>query len=121
MFIKALVVDFSHIDINTSSSTSSPIFASLDDIFIILEEKIVEYFPHLEYDLTHNTLIIQNNNFIANDTISFADYIEEGKFLKAFLLEHHLANENNYKTFFSLQKRELDVCNSEMEQANEQE
>lgn len=109
MFIKALMVDFSQVKNDK------------EDIFIKLEELISESLPDLEYDFLEDSIILYRNNYINNDSISFIDYLEEGKILKNFLIENDIANENNYKQFFSLQKRELDIYNSEIEQANEQE
>lgn len=109
MFIKALMVDFSQVKNDK------------EDIFIKLEELISEFLPELEYDFLEDSIILYRNNYINNDSISFVNYFEEGKILKNFLIENDIANENNYKQFFSLQKRELDIYHSKIEQANEQE
>lgn len=92
-----------------------------EGIFIKLEELISEFLPELEYDFLEDSIILYRNNYINNDNVSFVNYLEEGKILKNFLIENDIANENNYKQFFSLQKRELDIYHSEIEQINEQE
>lgn len=93
----------------------------LEDIFVKLEETISDSFPDIAYDFSLKQCILYRNEYINNENISFSDYLEEGKMLKNFLIENNLATENNYKKFFSLEKRELDIYDSEIGQTNEQE
>lgn len=113
MFIKALVVDFAGVE-NIEENM-------LEDIFVKLEETISDSFPDIAYDFSLKQCILYRNEYINNENISFSDYLEEGKMLKNFLIENNLATENNYKKFFSLEKRELDIYDSEIGQTNEQE
>lgn len=77
------------------------------DIFAILEEKFLTLGDDLIYDFSSNEIIVYRQKFIDNEAISFVDYMEEWKILKNFLLENHLATEENYKNFFSLKKENL--------------
>lgn len=72
----------------------------------ILEEELLGLWKNYIYDFSSNEFFIYNEDFINNDAITFADYNDEGKILKNFLIETGIATIDTYKNFFSLKKQE---------------
>lgn len=70
-----------------------------------LEEQILALNWGFEYQIEENFIIIFNQNYKNNEKINFTDYIEVGKILKNFLIENNLANNENYKNFFKIEKK----------------
>lgn len=70
-----------------------------------LEEQISALNWGFEYQIEENFIIIFNQNYKNNEKINFTDYIEVGKILKNFLIENNLANNENYKNFFKIEKK----------------
>lgn len=70
-----------------------------------LEEQISALNWGFEYQIEENLIIIFNQNYKNNEKINFTDYIEVGKILKNFLIENNLANNENYKNFFKIEKK----------------
>lgn len=70
-----------------------------------LEEQISALNWGFEYQIEENLIIIFNQNYKNNEKINFTDYIEAGKILKNFLIENNLANNENYKNFFKIEKK----------------
>lgn len=70
-----------------------------------LEEQILALNWGFEYQIEENLIIIFNQNYKNNEKTNFTDYIEVGKILKNFLIENNLANNENYKNFFKIEKK----------------
>lgn len=92
-FINCLKIDLKNVELNEK----------LQEKILLLEEKLLKN-ENLELDISEKNIIIFNKKYIDNDKISFIDYIEEWKILKDFLIENNLANTENYKNFFKMQK-----------------
>lgn len=94
MFIKSLSLSCSK-DFILSESFSD----QLEEIFL--------EFPDLEYEIQETKILVWNENFLNNENISFADYLEAGKILKNFGIQNGLFAEESYKKFFKIEKLEL--------------
>ncbi len=92
MFIKTLSLHF-------SESISS------NDFSDVLEEAFLEL-PDLQYEIQATKILVWNENFLNNENISFADYLEAGKILKNFGIQNELFTEEDYKNFFKMEKLE---------------
>lgn len=92
-FINCLKIDLKNVELNEK----------LQEKILLLEEKLLKN-ENLELDISEKNIIIFNKKYIDNDKISFIDYMEEWKILKDFLIENNLANTENYKNFFKMQK-----------------
>lgn len=92
-FINCLKIDLKNVELNEK----------LQEKILLLEEKLLKN-ENLELDISEKNIIIYNKKYIDNDKISFIDYMEEWKILKDFLIENNLANTENYKIFFKMQK-----------------
>lgn len=85
-----------------------------------IEEKIIsleEYFlqKNIELEFLENEILLLNKNFIDDEKISFANYLEEWKKMKNFLLENNLANLANYKNYFKIKKIVFSENNEEID------
>lgn len=85
-----------------------------------IEEKIIsleEYFlqKNIELEFLENEILLLNKNFIDDEKISFANYLEEWKKMKNFLLENNLANLANYKNYFKIKKIAFSENNEEID------
>lgn len=85
-----------------------------------IEEKIIsleEYFlqKNIELEFLENEILLLNKNFIDDEKISFANYLEEWKKMKNFLLENNLANLENYKNYFKIKKIVFSENNEEID------
>lgn len=76
---------------------------SLDDTILFhMEESLQESFPHTVYDMTDEGIFVFRETLHQKNPVTFADYMQEGIFFKNFLLQNHIATEENYKEFFAL-------------------
>ena len=94
MFIKSLSLSCSK-DFILSESFSD----QLEEIFLELSD--------LQYEIQATKILVWNENFLNNENISFADYLEAGKILKNFGIHNSLFTEESYKNFFKIEKLEL--------------
>lgn len=93
MFIKTLSLHFP-----TNFSFSDKLSDQLEEIFLEL--------PDLQYEIQATKILVWNENFLNNENISFADYLEAGKILKNFGIQNGLFAEEDYKNFFKIEKLE---------------
>ena len=93
MFIASLALHFP-----TNFLFSDKLSDQLEEIFL--------EFPDLEYEIQETKILVWNENFLNNENISFADYLEAGKILKNFGIQNGLFAEESYKNFFKLEKLE---------------
>lgn len=96
-FINILLCNFGENTINQ--------IPSYEEKILNLEEQILALNWGFEYQIEENFIIIFNQNYKNNEKINFTDYIEVGKILKNFLIENNLANNENYKNFFKIEKK----------------
>lgn len=81
-------------------------FESLEAALLALEESFLVNFPETFFEISPEKITVFREDFAVRENVTFADYMAEGKILKKFLLENNLANEENYKWFFSLESAE---------------
>ena len=93
MFIASLALHFP-----TNFLFSDKLSDQLEEIFL--------EFPDLEYEIQETKILVWNENFLNNENISFADYLEAGKILKNFGIQNGLFAEESYKNFFKMEKLE---------------
>lgn len=96
-FINILLCNFGENTINQ--------IPSYEEKILNLEEQILALNWGFEYQIEENFIIIFNQNYKNNEKTNFTDYIEVGKILKNFLIENNLANNENYKNFFKIEKK----------------
>ena len=94
MFIKTISLHFP-----TNFLFSDKLSDQLEEVFLEL--------PDLQYEIQATKILVWNENFLNNENISFADYLEAGKILKNFGIQNGLLAEENYKNFFKMEKLEL--------------
>lgn len=92
MFIKSLSLHF------PESISSNDFSDALEEVFLEL--------PDLQYEIQATKILVWNENFLNNENISFADYLEAGKILKNFGIQNELFTEEDYKNFFKIEKLE---------------
>lgn len=93
MFIASLALHFP-----TNFLFSDKLSDQLEEIFLEL--------PDLQYEIQATKILVWNENFLNNENISFADYLEAGKILKNFGIQNELFTEEDYKNFFKIEKLE---------------
>lgn len=93
MFIASLALHFP-----TNFLFSDKLRDQLEEIFLELSD--------LQYEIQETKILVWNENFLNNENISFADYLEAGKILKNFSIHNGLFTEESYKNFFKMEKLE---------------
>ena len=69
----------------------------------LLEEQLAK-FEWLWFEILDDEIILFKEKYFDKENISFADYLEEWKFLKNFFIENDFFTQNNYKSFFKMKK-----------------
>lgn len=72
-----------------------------------MEEDLQKISPKTLVEILQKGIFLFREELSGTEKVTFADYMEEGKYMKNFLLQNALATEENYKTFFVLQEREI--------------